>query len=178
MRFTHVIAAALVGVAAVAWHDAGADVRVGADLKVGPYTVYAAYAQDPARRSVKSGVYTPEQAKRGRDHYRTRCVLCHLDNGQGQHATPAIPGESLEREGDAEAPPVAGDEFLKKWSGQTVRALYDRLAATMPVGAAGSMSPQEYADLLAHLFELSKLPAGRQELPAARDQLDLITIER
>jgi len=131
-----------------------------------------------AARSVKSGVYTGEQAKRGREHYRKRCVLCHLDNGQGQHGTPVIAGESLEREGDAEAPAVAGDEFLEKWSGQTVRALYDRLAATMPVGGAGSMSPQEYADVLAHLLELSKLPAGQRELPAARDQLDLITIER
>lgn len=139
-------------------------------------SVDATYAQAP--RSVKDGVYTGDQARRGREQYRKRCVLCHLDNGQGQQATPVIPGESLEREGDAEAPPVAGDAFLKTWSGQTVRALHDRLAATMPVGAAGSMSPQEYADLLAYLFELSKLPAGPQELPAVRDQLNLITIER
>src|SRR5918994_3205873 len=76
-------------------------------------------AQAPeGKRSVMDGVYTAEQAKRGRDHYRKRCVLCHLDNGQGHAAVPVIPGESLEREGDAEAPAVAGEPFQKKWNGR------------------------------------------------------------
>jgi cytochrome c len=133
--------------------------------------------QTAAKRTT-DGVYTVDQAKRGRDVYRKRCVLCHLDNGQGREAEPFIPGQSLEREGDAEAPPVAGDAFLKKWNGHTARELYDKLAATMPVGGAGSLTPQEYTDVLAHLFELNKLPAGQQELPALRDQLDPIIIGR
>ena len=49
-------------------------------------------------------------------------------------------------------------------------------SSTMPVGGAGTLKPQEYADLLALIFELNKFPAGSQELPAVRDQLDLITI--
>jgi cytochrome c len=131
-----------------------------------------------AGRSVKSGVYTIDQARRGREHYRKRCILCHLDNGQGRAAEPEIVGQSLEREGDAEAPPVAGAPFLTKWNGKTAGALYDLVRKTMPVGSAGSLSEQEYADVLAYLFELSKVPAGQQELPSTRDQLDLITIER
>jgi cytochrome c len=134
-----------------------------------------AYAQAP--RSIKSGVYTIDQARRGRDHYRKRCILCHLDNGQGQQAAPEIVGQSLEREGDAEAPAIAGKEFLTKWNGQTARALYDKTASSMPPGGAGSLSAQEYTDVLAYLFELSKLPAGPQDLSAAKDQLDLIRIE-
>ena len=130
-----------------------------------------------ATRSVKSGVYTIDQARRGREHYRKRCVLCHLDNGQGRGAEPEIVGQSLEREGDAEAPAIAGVEFLKKWSGQDARALYDKMASTMPPGGAGSLSAQEYTDVLAYLFELSKLPTGQQDLPAAKDQLELIRIE-
>jgi cytochrome c len=133
------------------------------------------YAQ--ATRSVKSGVYTVDQARRGREHYRKRCVLCHLDNGQGRGAEPEIVGQSLEREGDAEAPAIAGAEFLKKWSGQDARALYDKMASTMPPGGAGSLSAQEYTDVLAYLFELSKLPTGQQDLPVAKDQLELIRIE-
>lgn len=131
-----------------------------------------------AAQTAGAGVYTGEQARRGREHYRKRCVLCHLDNGQGQQAAPVIPGESLEREGDAEAPPIAGEAFLKKWNGQTARALFERLASTMPVGGAGSLSPQEYADVLSYLFELNKFPAGERELTAARDQLEAITIGR
>ena len=128
-----------------------------------------------AKRTVIDGVYTVEQAKRGREQYRKRCVLCHLDNGQGQQAVPEIPGQSLEREGDAEAPPIAGDEFLKKWNGHTVKELFEK-TSTMPVGSPGALKPQEYADLVALIFELNKFPAGTQELPTAREQLELITI--
>lgn len=135
----------------------------------------AGQAPSAAKRTAIDGVYTVEQAKRGRDSYRKRCVLCHLDNGQGQQAVPEIPGQSLEREGDAEAPPIAGDEFLKKWAGHTVRELFDK-TSTMPVGNPGALKPQEYADLVALILEFNKFPAGQQELPTAREQLELITI--
>jgi S-disulfanyl-L-cysteine oxidoreductase SoxD len=130
-----------------------------------------------AKRTVIDGVYTTEQAKRGREQYRKRCVLCHLDNGQGQQAVPEIAGQSLEREGDAEAPPIAGDEFLAKWNGHSVRELFER-TSTMPVGSPGSLTPQQYADLVALILEMNKLPAGTQELPADRDALERITIGR
>jgi S-disulfanyl-L-cysteine oxidoreductase SoxD len=130
-----------------------------------------------AKRTIVDGVYTTEQAKRGREQYRKRCVLCHLDNGQGQQAVPEIAGQSLEREGDAEAPPIAGDEFLAKWNGHSVRELFER-TSTMPVGSPGSLTPQQYADLVALILEMNKLPAGTQELPADRDALERITINR
>jgi S-disulfanyl-L-cysteine oxidoreductase SoxD len=130
-----------------------------------------------AKRTVVDGVYTTEQAKRGREQYRKRCVLCHLDNGQGQQAVPEIAGQSLEREGDAEAPPIAGDEFLAKWNGHSVRELFER-TSTMPVGSPGSLTPQQYADLVALILEMNKVPAGTQELPADRDALERITIGR
>ena len=138
--------------------------------------VVSASAQ--AGQSIKSGVYTSDQARRGREQYRKRCILCHLDNGQGRGAEPEIVGQSLEREGDAEAPPVAGEPWLTRWNGRTAGALYELMRRTMPVGSAGSLSAQEYADVFAYLLELSKLPVGQRELPSARDQLDLITIER
>ena len=135
-------------------------------------------AQAPGKRSVMDGVYTTDQAARGRAQYKKRCVLCHLDNGQGHAAVPVIPGESLEREGDAEAPAVAGEPFQKKWNGRTAWELYGTMASTMPVGSPKMLSPQEYADLLAFLFELNKFPAGQSELTPAREQLESITIGR
>jgi cytochrome c len=135
-------------------------------------------AQAPGKRSAVDSVYTADQAARGRAQYRKRCVLCHLDNGQGHAAVPVIPGESLEREGDAEAPAVAGEPFQKKWNGRTAWELYGTMASTMPVGSPKTLSPQEYADLLAFLFELNKFPAGQSELTPAREQLEAITIGR
>jgi cytochrome c len=106
------------------------------------------------------------------------CVLCHLDRGQGHEAMPEIVGQSLEREGDPEASPVAGEVFQKKWGGRNAWELFSTMASTMPVGSPRSLAQQEYGDVLAYIFELNKFPAGTQELTAARDQLELITIGR
>ena len=131
-----------------------------------------------ATRSVMDRVYTTEQANRGRLQYEKRCVLCHLDRGQGHEAMPEIVGQSLEREGDPEAPAVAGELFQKKWGGRSVWELFSAMANTMPVGAPRSLAPQEYADILAYLFELNKFPAGQQEITPAREGLESITVGR
>ena len=128
------------------------------------------------KRSAMDGVYTTEQAKRGRGQYEKRCVLCHLDRGQGHEAMPEIAGLSLEREGDAEAPAIAGEPFQKKGGGRNAQELFTTLVNTMPVGSPRSLAQQEYADVLAYIFELNKYSAGQQELTPARDQLESITI--
>ena len=159
---------------AVAAGIIGITVFIASDGHVG-----AAVAQAPAvKRSVTDGVYTAEQAKRGRGPYEKRCVLCHLDRGQGHQAMPEIVGQSLEREGDAEAPAVAGEPFQKKWNGRNAWELFSTMVSTMPVGSPRSLAQQEYADVLAYLFELSRFPAGQQELTPARDDLESITIGR
>ena len=138
----------------------------------------AAQAAAGASRSVKDGVYTVDQAKRGRALYDRRCVLCHLERGQGNASMPEIVGQSLEREGDALAPAVAGDAFLQKWGGRNAWELFSVMTSTMPVGGAKTLSPQEYADVLAYLLELSRLPAGSQELTSAREQLEPIAFAK
>ena len=129
-----------------------------------------------ATRAVMAGVYTAEQAKRGRGPYEKRCVLCHLDRGQGHEAMPEIVGQSLEREGDAEAPPIAGEVFQQKWGSRNAWELYSTMTSTMPVGSPKSLAPQEYADVLAYILELNKFPAGQQELTPVRDVLEPIRL--
>jgi cytochrome c len=131
-----------------------------------------------AQRSASDGVYTVDQAKRGRALYEKRCVLCHLDRGQGHEAMPEIVGQSLEREGDPEAPAIAGDAFQKKWASRHAWDLFSTTSNTMPVGSPRSLSPQEYADVLAYIFELNKFSAGAQELTPERAALESITIGR
>ena len=161
-------AAAVIALAAIVF---------AAEQSVGAVSAPGVQAASAAKRSVIDGVYTVEQAKRGREQYRKRCILCHLDNGEGQQAVPEIAGQSLEREGDKEAPPIAGQAFLKKWNGHTARELFEK-TSTMPVGGANSLTPQQYADLVALIFEMNKFPAGPQELAPAGDQLEPITIGR
>ena len=160
------VAAGLLWIVACATSDGGPAVA----------QVQAQAAASGATRSVTDGVYTTAQAERGRGLYETQCILCHLDRGVGQRAETEIVGESLEREGDAAAPPLAGAVFLDQWTGRTVQELFEITATTMPLGGEGTLSQDDVADLLAYLFELNMFPAGTQELSQTADQLTQIAI--
>src|SRR5215471_1986397 len=112
-------------------------------------------------RSVWDGVYTKEQAERGRRLYRGQCLSCH--------------GETLS--GVDDAPPLAGGEFLSNWNGLTVGAVFERIRLTMPQGDAGHLSRQEIADIVSYVLSANKFPAGKNELPQKTDQVKEIRFE-
>jgi len=114
------------------------------------------------KRSVQNGVYTEDQAKRGGVVYR-RCLLCHLDTGEG--------------DANIGAPPVAGEEFLKNWSTRTLKELFDTMSTSMPQDNPGGLTPKQYVDVMSYLLQMSKFPAGKEALPTDTAQLDRIIIE-
>ena len=114
------------------------------------------------KRSVLDAVYTEAQAKRGRERYR-RCILCHLDKGQGDPAGQGVP--------------IAGEVFQKTWSGHSVKELFEKIKTTMPLDAPGSLTPQQYADVLSYIFQMNKYPPGQEELSSDDSALEQITIE-
>ena len=122
-----------------------------------------AAAQPSAKRSVLDGVYTDEQAKRGRTRYRS-CILCHLDAGQGDPTT--------------QVPALVGEAFVKQWSGHTLKELFEKISTTMPLDNPGELSQQEYVDLVSYILQLNKHPAGKEELRAPSEQLERIVIEK
>jgi S-disulfanyl-L-cysteine oxidoreductase SoxD len=111
--------------------------------------------------SVADGVYTEEQAKRGAMVYGEQCASCH--------------GEKMEGVADL-FPALAGDTFLKNWTGKSVGELYEKIATTMPALEPGSMKPDQVADVLAHMLNASKYPAGSTALAASADPLKTIQI--
>ena len=48
----------------------------------------------------------------------------------------------------------------------------------MPQDSPGGLTPQQYADVLAYIFELNELPAGQEELSANKEVLRGILIEK
>lgn len=96
-----------------------------------------------------NGVFTEEQAERGMALAEENCVMCHAANLRGG------PG----------APPIAGNEFLFIWSTQSVNSLFDYLKLNMPPVEPGSLSDQEYVDIVAAILSSSEFPAGDTELP-------------
>ena len=117
--------------------------------------------QDQEKRSVWSGVYSSEQAKRGEATYAESCAACH--------------GASLE--GGEMAPPLVGGLFNSNWNGLTLGDLMERTRIGMPLNNPGSLSRQQYADILAFMLATGKFPAGQTDLPRETEILKLITFE-
>ena len=111
---------------------------------------YGAAAQEDGGPSVWDGVYSPEQALRGRKLYEETCARCH--------------GEDLS---GANARPLAGESFIRDWGGLTLDGVLTR-AKTMPPGAAGSLGEAGYVDVIAYVLEVNEFPHGEAELTAER----------
>jgi mono/diheme cytochrome c family protein len=111
--------------------------------------------------SVWSGVYTDEQAKRGEALSNKLCTSCHGPDLSGGEAGPTL----------------VGLEFVGNWNSLTVADFYDRVHATMPADAPGTMTPQQTTDITAYVFKLNKYPAGKTELPTDLALLKDIKIE-
>lgn len=125
-------------------------------LSVVASAILCASARDAAgqgRLTTRSGVYSLEQSLRGRDVYLGYCKSCH---------TPVT---------------HTGPVFNALWSGKALSELYGYVRDKMPKNDPGSLSPEEYADVLAYLLRMNRLPTGANELPADSVKLKSITIE-
>jgi len=114
------------------------------------------YAQN---RTAKDGVYTAAQATRGKSIFDMRCAVCH--------------GEMLD---GAAGPPLVGDVFLGPRNGQPVSDLFDKIHATMPADAPGTLEPAQVADVVAFILQANKFPAARAELVSTAAVLKQITL--
>src|SRR4051794_39727423 len=120
---------------------------------------YAVVGAQAAKKSVKEGVYTDAQAKRGEPLYKEQCAACHGDDLQGS----------------GPMPPLAGADFVKNW--KTAGDLFDKIHQSMPASAPGTLSDQQTADIIAYMFSVAKYPAGQTELAAKMEPLMQVTIE-
>jgi len=144
---------------AMAWTRNAVLIPALAFLAVGG--VLAGTVQDQERRSVWTGVYSTEQAKRAEGIYAQACAACH---------GPMLDGGEM-------APPLVGSTFNANWNGMTLGDLMERIRTAMPQNNPGSLSRQQYADILALMLATGKFPAGQAELPRDTELLKLITFE-
>lgn len=95
-------------------------------------------------------LYTSQQAMAGLAVFATSCASCHGADEQG-----------------TSAPPSAGPKFLAKtkalgWSVGDMRQL---VVSSMPLNRPSSLSPEQYADVLAFLLASDCYPAGSTPFP-------------
>jgi mono/diheme cytochrome c family protein len=130
----------------------------GATTSAGPSRLRASNAAN----SVWGGVYTLAQAEKGEASFRQQCASCH--------------GRELEGLEDFCTPPLAGAEFWKRWGGQSVGSLYERIQTTMPENKKGSLSGDEYAAIVSFVLKANELPPGEKDLPSELATLNRITM--
>jgi len=123
-------------------------------------TVTVAVAQ-PAGDSIWQGVFTQAQAARGQDAYEGACGFCHGNRLDGAADDPDM----------RSAPPLARVKFLREWEGRSLAALFEYTRTTMPEDNPGSLTDNEYVDIIAYMLSVSRIPAGDDELEA-----DLISL--
>ena len=106
-----------------------------------------------------TGIFTEAQAQRGQSLYTSKCASCH--------------GQSLE---GASAAALSGGKFAGKWGGKSVDDLYYITRTQMPYGAGGTLTNQQYIDIVAYLLKGNGYQAGGRELPlsaVARKQIKI-----
>ena len=103
-------------------------------------------AQGPERTSP---TFTLDQAEAGEPLYARNCASCHgenLDDGQF-------------------APPLIANAFGVAWGGRSVFDLLEFVETRMPLASPGGLSNAEYREVLAFMFQRSRMAPGAEELP-------------
>jgi mono/diheme cytochrome c family protein len=111
-------------------------------------------APPPARaRSTMSGVYTADQAAKGKEVFAGACSGCHT---VASHS---------------------GDLFAAKWMGRPLADFYDYVSNLMPKSAPATLTEDEYVWVTAYVLKLNGMPASTRELSAEPALLKSIRIE-
>ena len=102
-------------------------------------------------RPAANGVYTPDQANIGQVAFQATCAKCHLPDLSG----------------GAEAPPLAGVQFMSAWRGRSTSELYNKIQSSMPADNPRTLSEQAVESLVAFILRQNGAPAGAQPLTVA-----------
>ena len=122
---------------------AAAQTSKAASAKIAPYT----------GPSTLTGVYTNEQAIRGKDLYDASCRSCHS------------------------AASHTGAMFAKWWKGKQLSDLFLYISTRMPKNDPGSLASEDVADVMAYLLKMNAMPVGKAEIYPDADSLKHIRIE-
>lgn len=115
----------------------------------------AASAQTPADslRSTLTGVFTTEQAAKGKDVFLGQCQSCHTNAD------------------------LTSADFRADWVGKMLSELFTFLKETMPESEPGALSNEQYAAVTSYILQLNGLPAGASPLATTADSLATIKFE-
>ena len=107
----------------------------------------------PALAALPPATYTPEQAARGGQVYAATCARCHP------------PGQ------------LDGEAFTVAWNEARAVTLFTTLRNTMPQDKPGSLTDEQYVDVIAHMLQRNGVLAGATPLRADTAALRRLRID-
>jgi len=124
-------------------------VGTGVGAAPGPAATFA-----QTTRTQWDGIFTEAQATRGAPLFEEHCIVCH---------------------GGGLAPDLVGAGFNANWDGSSMAELFSLVQTAMPQQKPGSLTPQQYTDIIAHILRSGGFPAGQDALQPDLDTLNQIT---
>jgi cytochrome c5 len=103
--------------------------------------------------STLSGVYSDAQANRGKTAWQSICASCHT---------------TVEH---------AGPKFALDWTGRSLLEFYVSLYTTMPKDDPGTLTEDQYMDIISYMLKLNGMRSGAAELVPDTTALKAIKIE-
>ena len=114
-------------------------------------------------KNVRDGVFTADQALRGKSGYDGVCARCH-----------GVPLTGS----DGNGPTLKGPAFLAHWDKDTLGSLYTKIRDTMPAGSPGTLTDEVKLQILAYVLQQNGFPAGTTDLPGDVNALEEIGIQQ
>jgi quinoprotein glucose dehydrogenase len=108
-----------------------------------------------------TGVFTDDQANRGRADFAQSCTRCH--------------GQDL---AGLTAPSLNGNRFISAWENENLYKLFVKIRDTMPPNFGTVLTDEAKLDVVTFLLRTNGYPAGSQELTADPETLENIQIVR
>ncbi len=121
---------------------------VALTLAAGVPVVAGAIGSQGDPRTVWDGVYTAEQAARGKAVYDANCISCHQSDLSGS----------------SEARSLVGESFMQDWREDNLNTLFTRISQMMPFDDPATLSDRDYTDSVAYILQYNAFPAGTKEL--------------
>jgi mono/diheme cytochrome c family protein len=126
--------------------------------------VASSAAQQPLPdKKIWDGIYTAEQAARGKPRFEASCSRCH----------------NIELVGSERGPALKGAAFLNKYDNDNLGSLYTLIRDTMPRdGGAAVVSDEVKIDILSYILSRNDIPAGPDALKLDQNLLESIKIAK
>ena len=120
------------------------------------------HAQQAPEKKIWDGVFTSNQATRGKSAFETNCSRCHNVALIGSERGPAIKGAA----------------FLSHWEKDNLGGIFIKIRDTMPQGNSGTVTDDVKIDILSYILQQNGFPAGNDELKANLSSLEDVSLAR